>query len=133
MDPVVLLYMLVNRYVTGDLPLAGLREQVVPLLPHFAEAPPDDAATQLALLIDNILVEMDLGEASEDDLRTMLAAIPTSSVTVHMARDVAYRAASDASTDVLTLNVLAFRDVTRAADPAAPRSSSRTQLVGASA
>jgi hypothetical protein len=80
MDPVFQLRDVLSRYLRSEIDLRALQEGFVPLLPYFAERQDEEPIARMAVAIDNVIVELTTGEATEDDLRAWIEAMPNPTV-----------------------------------------------------
>lgn len=68
MDPAFRLYSALHQYQDQLISLHQLQELLVPLLPHFTEQRAGNPAAQVALDVDDLILEIGNNEATEDDL-----------------------------------------------------------------
>ncbi len=71
-DPVFRLHSLFSRYLRGELTLDRFEAEFVPLVPYLAVRSQATVTASLTRAVDEMLVDIDLGEATEDELRGLL-------------------------------------------------------------
>lgn len=74
------LHSLFDEYLLGQLDLAALEREILPWLPQLFEHR-DDAAARLALEVDSLVDQIQMGEANEDAVRALLLHRRTASLT----------------------------------------------------
>jgi hypothetical protein len=66
------LHHLFHQYLRGEIALTQLERGLVPSLPHVGHAAATDPLSELARQVDDLIEDVGVGEANEDDLRALL-------------------------------------------------------------
>src|SRR6266851_8645909 len=82
MDPVASVYSIASRFLANQISVTEFERAFVPFVPYLLERRELGLASELARAIDEILVDLGMGEASEDDLRKLVATLPSEAPTV---------------------------------------------------
>jgi len=103
MQPVVELNRVLSSYLRGECTLEELKLGIVPLLPYFAERLDSEPAARLVVDLDSILIEIETGESTEADVRSLVEARMPTPTTELRYPATAPRLSSESGSRALTL------------------------------
>jgi hypothetical protein len=101
MEPVFQLSQLLNRYLRNEIDLRTMQEGLVPLLPYFGERQAKEPFARMAVEVDSVIVELMTGEAVEDDLKAVIAAMPNPTLVLSIASELPRGSTSSTVHEVL--------------------------------